>query len=95
MLQIERVRGNKRKREYQIVVQGNGKARDVLLTVNSIEKAACVLRFIHGSAIKGEEYRLAVDTLREIDADNDAEGVLDEILSGEIDLRISDGDTSG
>ena len=94
MLQIERAKSTGRKREYEIVTLGSGKKRDVIATVNSLEKAACVLRFIHGSTIKGEEYRLAVDTLREIDEENDAEGVFDEMLSGEIDLRISDGSPS-
>lgn len=88
MLQIERVRGNRKKRTYQIVAQGSGKMRDPVATVDSIEKAACVLRFMTGATIRGEEYRLAVDTLREIDAEEG--GLVDEILSGKVDLRVPD-----
>ena len=62
MIQIERVGAG----EYKII--GLGKDKNFIAEVNTLEKASCVLRFINGSSIKGDQYTLAVDTIREIDA---------------------------
>lgn len=61
-MQIERISTGK----YRIA--NNGKEKNIIATVDSLEKASCVLRFVHGANIRGEEYDLAVRTIREIDA---------------------------
>lgn len=66
MIQIERIPGKQLR--YRII--GFGKAHNTIGIVDSLEKAACVSRFVHGANIKGAEYELAVETLREIDREN-------------------------
>ncbi len=95
MIQIERISAGAhgKKSKYQIVARTDA-GRSIVATLDTIEKAACVLRFIHGANVKGEEYELAVRTLREIDAkENGTEGSDEETegLSGEADNRVSDG----
>lgn len=109
MIQIERIRAGAhgKKSKYQIV--SVGKDRNIIATIDSLEKAACVLRFIHGSNIKGAEYILAVETMREIDRDEadhlaakygaitGTEGTnerTDEIVSGKANNGIFDGNTT-
>lgn len=94
MVEIEKVsagaHGNKAK--YRIVTATKS-GKSVVATLDSLEKAGCVLRFIHGANIKGDEYMLAVQTMREIDA---AGGLDDETerVSGETDIGVSDGNPS-
>lgn len=90
MIQIERVRAGK----YKII--GLGKDKNFIAEVNTLEKASCVLRFINGSSIKGDQYTLAVDTIREIDAEEQRTEGSDEAerVSGEADNGVSDGSPS-
>lgn len=68
MLQIERISAgaNGKNTKYQIAAQTHT-GRNVVATLDTIEKAACVLRFICGARLKDEEYDLAVRTLRELE----------------------------
>lgn len=65
MLQIERI---ETKNGSKYFISGiNRKEKNTLATVNSLEKAGCLLRFLSGASIKGQEYTLAVETMQEID----------------------------
>ena len=90
MLQIERVKAGK----YKIV--GLGKDKSFIAEVDTLEKASCVFRFINGSSIKGDEYKLAIDTIREIDAKEIRTEGSDEAerVSGKADNGVSDGSPS-
>ena len=99
MIQIEKIMTGAygKKTKYEIVTQTDT-GSNIVATLDTIEKAACVLRFINGANIKDEEYELAVKTLREIDAKEKGteasdEGT-DEGLSGKADKRVSDGNTT-
>lgn len=109
MIQIERITvgAHGKRSKYQIV--SVGKDRNIIATIDSLEKAACVLRFIHGANIKGAEYILAVETMREIDREETERltaknGVItgtegtneetDENVSGEANNGVFDGNTT-
>ena len=95
MIQIERVRAGK----YKIIGLGkDSKERNILAEVDSLEKASCVLRFVNGSSIKGDQYTLAVNAIREIDANEMMTEGSDgkaERLSGKADNSVFDGGSSG
>lgn len=90
MVQIERVKAGK----YRII--GFGKDKNFIAEVDTLEKASCVLRFINGSSIKGDQYTLAVDTIREIDTEEQRTEGSDETerVSGKADNGVSDGSPS-
>ena len=95
MIQIERVRAGK----YKIIGLGtDNKEKNTLAEVDSLEKASCVLRFVNGSSIKGDQYTLAIDAIREIDADEmrmeGADGKAERV-SGKADNSIFDGGSPG
>ena len=90
MIQIERVDVGK----YEIV--SIGKEKHTIAAVDTLEKATCVLRFMSGASIKGLEYQLAIDTIREIDAEEQRTEGSDgtERVSREINNGVSDGSPS-
>ena len=65
-MQIERIQKAESKNRYRII--GSGRNAGVVAEVDTIEKAGCLMRFLHGSNLRMDEYDLAVKTLREIDA---------------------------
>ena len=107
MLQIEKLKTRKGSKYF--IVELSERGRNTLATVYSLEKAGCLLRFLSGANIKGTEYILAVETMREIDRE-EAErltaknGVLtgtegtneetDENVSGEVNNGVSVGSTT-
>lgn len=65
MLQIEKVLSKNGTRYFVIGI--SMKEKTTLASVSSLEKAGCLLRFLSGASIKDSEYSLAVETMREID----------------------------
>lgn len=97
MLSLEKISAGAygRKTRYQIVDIGRG--RVTIATVDGLEKAGCLLRFLKGALLQPQEYKLAVETMRQVDAENGTEAGKDgkeETVSGKADNGISDGSQS-
>lgn len=93
MIQIEKISvgAHGKKTKYRVVTTTKN-GQSIIATLDSLEKAGCVLRFIHGANIKGDEYTLAVQTLREIDETGGSDE--ETGISGETDIGVSDGNPS-
>lgn len=90
MMTVERIYKGKKTLGYQITEFFN-KEPNVVATVDTLEKAGCILRFLKGANVQMKEYALAVKTLREIDKENKTEEADDEAegISGETDIGVS------
>ena len=73
MLSIEKINvGAYGKRtKYQVVDISHEKT--IIATLDSLEKAGCLLRFLKGSMLHPEEYKLAVKVMQEIDAEKEGD----------------------
>ena len=72
MLSIERLNPGEKKRYGRYRVINADRDSTTVAVVDGLEKAACLLRFLKGSLLQPEEYRLALETMKEIDAEDSA-----------------------